>query len=150
MISELILMNDHGRSPRPVAPDGAPDQQILRILVVDDDPDAAVSLATLLQLSGHEAFIAHDGVSALEVAEHQRPSVVLLDVGLPGMSGYEVCRRLRAHAWAIQTVIVALTARVEPDYAAQAGEVGFDAHVVKPLDYTSLVNLVDALVLDRS
>jgi DNA-binding response OmpR family regulator len=150
MISELILMNDHGRSPRPVVPDGAPDQQILRILVVDDDPDTAVSLATLLQLSGHEAFIAHDGATALEVAEHQRPGVVLLDVGLPGISGYEVCRRLRAYAWATPTVIVALTARVEPGYAAQACEAGFDAHVVKPLDYTSLVNLVDALVQDRS
>ncbi len=84
------------------------DSTARRILVVDDNRDSADSIATLLQLSGHRTFIAHDGLAAVEAAEHLRPDVVLLDVGLPKISGIEACRRIRSQAWGKAMVIVAL------------------------------------------
>jgi two-component system, chemotaxis family, CheB/CheR fusion protein len=69
-----------------------------RILIVDDNVDSAASLGMLLRLSGHETHVAHDGIQGVEAAERLRPDVVLLDIGLPGLSGYEACRRIRAQA----------------------------------------------------
>ena len=81
----------------------------LRILVVDDSEDSALTLATLLELSGYEMHVAHDGEQALAVAEASRPDVVLLDIGLPKMSGNEVCRRFRQEEWGRQMTVIALT-----------------------------------------
>src|SRR5262249_10007050 len=80
----------------------------LRVLVVDDNVDAAESFSTLLRQSGHEVFLAHDGPTALSVAARENPRVVFLDIGLPGMDGYEVCRQLRKSA-PEETLIIALT-----------------------------------------
>ena len=79
-----------------------------RILVVDDNEDAAESLAMLLRMGGHEVMVAHDGHQALEIAAIERPGVVLLDIGLPGMDGYEVCRRVRQQGLA-DAQIIAMT-----------------------------------------
>src|SRR5204863_6931912 len=92
------------------APVGTPASAVSRrVLIVDDSEDGAESIAMILQLGGHETFKVHDGVSAIEAAERLRPDVVLLDIGLPRMSGYEVCRRLRVQPWAQDLTIVALT-----------------------------------------
>lgn len=105
-----------------------------RVLVVDDNHDAADTLALLLELMGHETRTAHDGVEALSAAEAFRPEVVLLDIGLPKMNGYEVCRRLREQPWGQSAFLVALTGWGQADDLRQASEAGFDRHLVKPVE----------------
>jgi signal transduction histidine kinase len=80
-----------------------------RILIVDDNVDSAKSLAEVLGLTGNETFVAHDGVEAVEAAERHRPDVILLDIGLPKLNGYDVCRRIRANPWAANILIIVLT-----------------------------------------
>jgi PAS domain S-box-containing protein len=116
------------------------------ILVVDDNRDSADSIATLLQLSGHRTFQAHDGIAAVDAAERLRPEVVLLDVGLPKLSGIEACRRIRSHAWGKGMVIVALTGWGQEHDRRSTREAGFDAHLVKPVDYGDLLQLLTALL----
>jgi PAS domain S-box-containing protein len=116
-----------------------------RVLIVDDSEDGAESLAMLLQLSGHETHVAHDGVEAIEAAEKLRPSVVLLDIGLPRLNGYEVCHRLRKEPWAKNLVLVALTGWGQEDDRHRSREAGFDAHLVKPVDHDALLRLLASL-----
>jgi PAS domain S-box-containing protein len=122
------------------------DSTTRRILVVDDNRDSAESIATLLQISGHKTFVVHDGLSAVEAAEHLRPDVVLLDVGLPKLSGIDACRRIRTHAWGKGMVIVALTGWGQESDRRNTREAGFDAHLVKPVDYGDLLQLLAALL----
>ena len=117
-----------------------------RILVVDDNRDSAESIGTLLQLSGHRILIVHDGVAAVDAAEHFRPDVVLLDVGLPKISGIEACRRIRSQPWGKNIVIVALTGWGQENDRRKTTEAGFDAHLVKPVDYDDLLQLIAALL----
>lgn len=110
-----------------------------RVLVVDDNQDAAETLAQLLQVLGHVPATAHDGASALERVREFEPHVVLLDIGLPDMSGYEVARRIRAcaaDAW-----LVALTGWGQPEDKRKAAEAGFDAHWTKPVDLSHLESI---------
>ncbi len=124
-------------------------QTAKRILVVDDNRDAANSLATLLQLTGHETFTANDGPTALEQIEKLRPDVVLLDLGLPRVNGYEVCRRVRAQPWGKGMTLIALTGWGQEDDRRKSEEVGFDGHLVKPVDHATLVSVVDTLAAAR-
>jgi len=103
-----------------------------RILIVDDNADAADSLALLLQLEGHTARPVYGSLAALESAGVFDPQVVLLDIGLPGMDGYEVARRMRARGSKAQ--IVALTGYGQRDDQTRSRDAGFDAHLVKPVD----------------
>ncbi len=104
-----------------------------RVLVVDDQADAARSLARLLKAWGHEVHVAHDGPAALEAAQAHGPELVLLDIGLPGMDGHEVARRLRATARnGLQ--IIALTGYGQEEDRSRSREAGFDDHLVKPVD----------------
>jgi CheY-like chemotaxis protein len=114
-----------------------------RILVVDDNIDAAESLAMLLRLDGHDVTIAHDGVRALEAAHAERPNVVLLDIGLPGMDGYEVCLRLRAEGLTT-TRVIALTGYGQDKDKQLAMDAGFDEHTVKPVEFARLMKLLAA------
>ncbi len=116
-----------------------------RILIVDDNEDGAESLAMLLQLEGHETHMAHDGVEAIEAAERFRPDTVLLDIGLPRLNGYEVCRRLREEPWGKQLMLVALTGWGQEEDRHRSREAGFDAHMVKPVDHDALMKLLAAL-----
>ena len=109
-----------------------------RILIVDDNEDGAESLAMLLQLDGHETHTAHDGVEAVDAAERLRPDVVLLDIGLPRLNGYEVCRRIREQPWGKDMVLVALTGWGQEEDRQRSREAGFDAHMVKPVDHDVL------------
>jgi len=116
-----------------------------RILVADDNNDALESLATLLQLSGHEVFTAANGAVALESAEQHRPEVALLDIGMPKLDGYEVARRIRAQPWGQRITLVALTGWGQDADRRRSQEAGFDSHLVKPLDLDKLTELLAGL-----
>lgn len=116
----------------------------LRVLVVDDNGDAATTLASLLRLRGATVSIGRDGVEALRLAETFRPQVILLDIGLPGLNGYEVCRQLRLMPWAAAVRIVALTGWGQETDRAQSRDAGFDAHLVKPVEFDALLRTIAA------
>jgi CheY-like chemotaxis protein len=118
-----------------------------RILVVDDNEDAALSLALVLQIIGHQTRTAHDGLVAFETAEAFRPEVVLLDIGLPRCNGYDVCRRLRSQPWGHHMAIIALTGWGRDDDKRRCQEAGFNFHLLKPIEPTELTKLLAGLVL---
>jgi signal transduction histidine kinase/ActR/RegA family two-component response regulator len=117
-----------------------------RILIADDNRDAAMSLALLLEMEGHDVRRAHDGVEALEIAEAFRPDVVVLDIGMPRLDGYGAARELRARPWAQKVLLLALTGWGQQEDKRLAREAGFDHHLVKPVDPDALREL---LVGDR-
>ena len=104
------------------------------MLVVDDNVDGADSLARLLRMDGHSVQLAHDGPAALTAAEEFRPDAVVLDIGLPGMSGFEVARRLRGRPESRRIMLVAVTGYGREEDRVLAHEAGFDYHFVKPAD----------------
>lgn len=112
-----------------------------RVLIVDDNADSATSLAMLLQASGQETHTAHDGLEALTAAERLQPDMILLDIGLPQLNGYEVCRRVRQQQWARSILIVAVSGWGQNEDRRKSKEAGFDAHMVKPPDYPALMQL---------
>ena len=113
-----------------------------RILVVDDNVDMARGLVRLLELLGHDVQTAYDGPTAIATARAHRPDFVLLDLGLPGMDGYQVARRLRQEQGSQDAVIIAVTGYGQEDYRCRSREAGFDHHLVKPIDYNALVTLI--------
>jgi two-component system CheB/CheR fusion protein len=119
-------------------PAAASPPQPHRVLVVDDNKDGAESLAMMLQLWGHEATVAHDGPGALQAAEAFRPDVIFLDIGLPGMDGYQVAKRLREQPTLQDTVLVALTGFNQEEDRRRSSEAGFNLHLVKPVDLDAL------------
>jgi CheY-like chemotaxis protein len=116
-----------------------------RILVVDDNVDSAQSLALLLQLTGNEVRTAHDGPTALEVAAAFVPDLVLLDIGLPGMNGLDVGRKIRAMPQLRDTVLIAQTGWGQVEDRRRSAEAGFHAHLVKPVDLAALQTMLAAL-----
>ena len=116
-----------------------------RILIADDNNDALESLATLLQLSGHEVYTATNGGTALQSAERHLPEVALLDIGMPLLDGYEVAKRIRAQPWGGRITLVALTGWGQDSDRRRSREAGFDSHLVKPLDLEILTDLLDRL-----
>jgi CheY-like chemotaxis protein len=108
--------------------------------VVDDNADAAESLAEIVRMLGHAAEIAYAGPSALSKARANPPDVVLCDIGLPGMSGYDVARALRAAGHRMS--LFAVTGYAQPDDVQKAVEAGFDGHVAKPVDVAQLERLL--------
>ena len=132
----------NGRQPATTA-DAPPVRR--RILVADDNADALQTLATVLELSGHEVFSAANGSLALECAERHLPEVALLDIGMPLLDGYEVARRIRAQAWGKRITLVALTGWGQESDRRRSQEAGFDSHLVKPLDLGKLTQLLARL-----
>ncbi len=110
----------------------------LRVLIVDDNTDAAELLCILLQQLGHQVRTAHDGPSGIELARHFRPNVILLDVGLPLMDGYLVAQQLRKEPELRSTMLVALTGYGQPDDLRRSESVGFDFHLLKPVGMDAL------------
>ena len=104
-----------------------------RVLIVDDNVDAAETLAMVLELDGHRVDVAHDGPRGLRLAEEARPEVVLLDIGLPKMNGYEVARHIRRQPWGAAMTLVAVTGWGQEDDKRRATEAGFDLHLTKPI-----------------
>jgi PAS domain S-box-containing protein len=127
----------------PAAAEGDGEAARRRVLVVDDNEDSADSLALLLELKGHEVRVALDGPAALATAHAFQPEVVLLDIGLPGMDGYEVARRLRAErAGEGGLLLVALTGYGQDEDRRRSREAGFDHHLVKPVDFDELTRVL--------
>jgi len=113
-----------------------------RILVVDDNTDMVGALVRLLELLGHDVRTAYDGATALEMARVHKPEFVLLDLGLPGMDGYQVVKRLRQEQGSQDAVIIAVTGYGQEDDLSRSREAGFDHHLVKPIDHNMLVTLI--------
>jgi CheY-like chemotaxis protein/two-component sensor histidine kinase len=113
---------------------GVPGQSGLRVMVVDDNVDAAQMLAALLEVQGHAVCVEYDGRGALERARLERPEVLLLDIGLPDMDGYELARRLRGQPESAHATLVALTGYGQSQDRKEAEEAGFDHYLVKPAD----------------
>ncbi len=116
-----------------------------RILVVDDNLDSAESLAMLLRLTGNETHMAHDGEEAVEVAIKNMPDVILLDIGLPKLNGYEACRRIREQPCGKNMVIIALTGWGQEEDRRKSSEAGFNGHLVKPVAHDALMKLLTEL-----
>jgi PAS domain S-box-containing protein len=116
-----------------------------RILVADDNRDAADSLAMMLQLQGHGVHTSHDGQEAVVAAEEFRPDLILMDIGMPRLNGYEACRRIRGRPWGKDLVIVALTGWGQEEDRRRATEAGFDEHLTKPVAPATLEKLLAGL-----
>jgi len=113
-----------------------------RVLIVDDNHDAAESLAMLVDLLGSESQVAYDGQSAIALIDEFRPAIVLLDLTMPGMSGFEVARALRARADRAGMRVIALSGRSEDETRGETQDAGFDGYVVKPVDLPTLTALL--------
>ena len=136
--------------PLAEAVDGAHDRHraepgaraVLKILVADDSQDGADSLAFLLKAAGHDVFTAYDGRTAIQLAEQHRPHAVLLDIGMPEVSGYDVARAIRREAWGRSMRLVALTGWGQAEHRRRSIEVGFDDHLVKPVELDLLESVL--------
>src|SRR5262249_32453124 len=113
-----------------------------RILAVDDSRDAADSLTLMLQLMGHETRTAYDGLEAIQAAAVFRPEVILLDIGLPKMNGYEAARRIRQQPWGKDVVLIAITGWGQEEDKRRALDAGFDHHLTKPVEGAALERLL--------
>jgi PAS domain S-box-containing protein len=121
-----------------------------RILIVDDNRDSADSLAQLLTIMGHEVGTAYDGEQAVDAAQVLRPEVVLLDIGMPKLNGYEACRRIREQPWGKGMFLIALTGWGQEEDHRRTGESGFNHHIVKPVQLTELMKLLATVSSDGS
>jgi CheY-like chemotaxis protein/anti-sigma regulatory factor (Ser/Thr protein kinase) len=130
--------------------DAQASRSALRILIVDDNQDAAHSLALLLRLKGNETRTAYDGEEGVKLAEEFRPDVMLLDIGLPKLNGYEACRRIRHHAWGKEIVLVAVTGWGQDEDRRRSQEAGFDHHLTKPIVPEELMKLLRELQPERT
>jgi len=115
-----------------------------RILLVDDNRDAAESLAVVLQLEGHETYTVFDALASLDAVERFNPEVVLLDIGMPGLDGYEICRRMRLMPGRAKMVLIAISGYGSPKNIEAAHQVGFDHHLTKPADLSKLAGYINS------
>lgn len=113
-----------------------------RVLIVDDNVDSAASVAAFLRLAGHDVRMAHDGHAALQAARSMRPEFIFLDLGLPGLDGYEVARRVRAEPGLEAARIIALSGYGQDADRQKSLEAGIDQHLVKPADLAFLESLL--------
>jgi signal transduction histidine kinase len=142
-VVQLPVMNEITDSaPAPSSASPASPVASRRVLVVDDNQDGAESLAALLALDGHEILMSHDGLDAVAKAASFRPDVVLLDIGLPKLDGYGVCRRIREQPGGKDIVMIAMTGWGQADDRRMSSEAGFDSHCVKPVSHALLVALM--------
>jgi CheY-like chemotaxis protein len=133
--------------PLPCKPsvDEALTTQPRRILVVDDNRDSAASLAMLLELRGHQTHTAHDGLEAVQAAAAFKPDVMLLDLGLPKLNGYEAAHKIREQPWGKNIELIALTGWGQEDDRQKSRDAGFSAHLVKPVHLDALMKLLASL-----
>ncbi len=137
-----VLLAAAANPPSPPTQEAQPRGPSLRMLVVDDNVDAAESLALLLRELGHDVRTAHDGPTALEAALDCRPNVLLLDIGLPGLDGYEVAKRMRQQPVLQNVVLVAMTGYGKESDRLRAQEAGFDHHLVKPAKFEKVQQIL--------
>lgn len=140
MMKRMVLSTPQPpESSSPYEPHLAPAGSGLRLLVADDNRDAAESLALLMEVDGHTVHIAHDGQAALEMAQRLRPDACILDIGMPGMDGNAVARRLRETLPGQRMMIVAVTGRSHEGDKARSLAAGFDLYFTKPVPLGSLM-----------
>jgi CheY-like chemotaxis protein len=144
-VVRLPVLSESPAPPPPLCQDAPQALMPRRILVVDDNRISAQSFATLLRLLGHTVEMAHDGLEAVRKAEAYRPDVILLDIGLPKLNGYDACRAIRAQAWGQSIVLVAVTGWGQEDDRREAQAAGFNGHLVKPVTRTTLIKLLASL-----
>ncbi len=140
-----VMPNDTPQPTLPVAAISQPSTRPLRVLVVDDNVDTTLSLSMLLKASGHHVQIAHDGLTAVQAALDHRPDVVLLDIGLPGLNGYEVAKRIRQQPVLQNVVLIAVTGYGQEADRKTSLQLGFDHHLVKPAEFSKLQQLLAAV-----
>ena len=121
----------------------------LRVLVVDDNVDTVLSFSILLRASGHDVFTANDGLLAVQVANEQHPDVVLLDIGLPGLNGYEVAKRIRKQKGGNEIVLIALTGYGQDTDRELSAQAGFNHHLVKPARLDQVKEILAAAAEQR-
>jgi CheY-like chemotaxis protein len=126
------------------------DRKLARVLVVDDNPDALWPLRMLLEKNGFDARTAQDGPSALHEAEAFQPDVIVLDIGLPRMNGFETARRIRQRPWGRHTIIVALTGWGKKQAEQIARATDFDGWLLKPVEFRELAHLIEDLLPDAN
>jgi len=142
-VVRLPLLASGAPLPAPPAAAAPPARPVRRrVLVVDDNRDSAASLAMVLELMGSETRTAYDGPSAIELAERFRPELVILDIGLPKLNGYDTCRYIRSQPWGAEIVMVALTGWGQEEDKRRSAEAGFSLHLVKPVDPVQLERLM--------
>lgn len=139
---ELRVASGEASSDSPLATHHSPLATPLRILVVDDNVDTVLSFSMLLRASGHDVQTAHDGLKAVQAAIEYRPDIVLLDIGLPGLNGYEVAKQLRAHPDLKHVVLVALTGYGQDSDRQTSSAAGFTHHLVKPARFEELQKIL--------
>jgi signal transduction histidine kinase len=133
----------HSAAPRTESKDD--ECRRLRVLVADDNVDAAITLQAILEDMGQTVFVVHDGATAVAAAENFQPDLCILDIGMPGMSGLDACRRIRLLGCGQSMTLVACTGWGQPENLRQSAEAGFDHHWVKPIDPVKLVDLLHAM-----
>jgi len=146
-VIRLPVVSEPPSKTQPQEPSGAKQatttqQAQRRILVVDDNRDSAGTLRMMCELSGHQVHTAYDGLDAVEAAAKFQPDVILLDIGLPGLNGYEAARRIRCQPRDKDLMMVALTGWGQKEDRDRSKEAGFDAHLVKPVDFDALKKLL--------
>ena len=125
--------------------DETPAKSSHRILVVDDNRDGADSLSDMLRIMGNDTRTAYDGEDGVDMAGAFRPDVILLDIGLPKLNGYEACRSIREQSWGNDVVMIAVTGWGRDDDRSRSRDAGFDHHMVKPVDPQALMDMLAAL-----
>jgi PAS domain S-box-containing protein len=145
-IIRLAALAAEAGLPSSSPPEAARSDGARRVLIVDDSVDAAQSMAMLLGFEGHDVHQAYDGAEAVRVAERVRPDVVVMDIGLPVMNGYEACRTIRSQPWGKEMLLVAMTGWGQDEDRQRSGQAGFDVHLVKPVDHDELFDIISASV----
>jgi DNA-binding response OmpR family regulator len=140
MLADKAMADVHRSAPTPQPP-----VQRFKILVVDDNHDSALSMAMMLSIMGHDTRTAHDGEAAVSTAEAFLPDVVLLDIGLPKLNGYEVAQRIREQAWGSSMFLIAVTGWGQDEDRQRSTEVGLNLHMVKPVEPAALEKLLAGL-----
>jgi signal transduction histidine kinase/ActR/RegA family two-component response regulator len=139
-----VVSRDSVRNAAPQSPAAGLDGRKMKVLVVDDNHDAADSLAALLEIDGFDAHAVYDGAMAIEATAESQPDVVILDLGMPGMDGYETARAIRQRPGAERILLLALTGWGQSDARRRTLEAGFDHHLVKPVELEQIVRLAGA------
>lgn len=137
VVVEASMPQAAGEPGEPAVPKSS-----LRILIVDDNRDGADSLAMMLRIMGNDTQTAYDGQEGVRISDEFRPDVVLLDIGLPKLNGYEACRRIREQPWGKDIVLVAVTGWGQEDDRRRSQEAGFNFHMAKPVDIAALEELL--------
>ena len=148
-LSRALIVANAAPSADPSDPNVAGSRTV-RVLVADDNRDAADSLAAILSMSGNEVLVAHSGEDALRLALIEQPQAIILDIGMPGMNGYEVARRIRAQDWGDRALLIAVTGWGQAEDKQRSRHAGFDHHLTKPIDVAKMEKLLADFQVPRA